>query len=203
MAGLLAGGLAVSIGLLLGALAGTFGGWVDTLVTRLVALVLCLPALYLLMAVRAFLPLDIPPQQAFLWISLLIALLGWGRTARLVRGRALAVRRRGFVAAAVGFGATRWQILQRHVVPHTLPVALTQGAVLVPQFVLAEVGLSFFGLGMGEPMPSLGTLLVDMPLETLVDQWWKAAPAGFLLVIVLSYHGVASFLERRSGATAA
>lgn len=199
-AGLLAGCVAVALGLFFGTLAGVSGGWVDALIMRWTELMASLPWLYLLLTVRALLPLDIEPARAFLLVCTLIALLGWGRTARLVRGLAASLERREFVAAARGFGAGPWRIAWRHVIPHTLPLALTQLALMVPQLILAEVSLSFFGLGIGEPTPSLGLLLADLGrLQGLTDHWWLGLPVVVLLVVVLSYHGVSSDLERRLG----
>lgn len=201
LAGLFAGCVAVGLGLFFGTLAGMAGGWVDDLIMRWTELMACLPWLYLLLTVRAFLPLDMAPERSFLWVCGLIALLGWGRTARLVRGRSASLRQREFVQAARGFGLSWWRVGWRHVVPQTLPLVLTQLALMVPQLILAEVSLSFFGLGVGEPIPSLGLLLADLrQMHGAIDHWWLALPVVVLLSVVLSYHGVASDLERRLGA---
>src|SRR5258706_9888156 len=126
---------------------------------RSAELFLALPWLYLLFAVRAVLPLSVSPGQAFLLLVLVIGLVDWGRPARLVRGVVLSARERNFVLAARGFGASNAYLLRRHLMPLTFRVLLTQMAVLIPQFILAEVILSFLGLGIGEPFPSWGNML--------------------------------------------
>src|SRR6059058_3540698 len=112
---------------------------------RLAELFLALPWLYLLFALRAFLPLAVGPLQAFFLIVAVLGMVGWARPARLVRGVVLSAKERDFVRAARGFGATDGYLLRRHILPETSSVLLTQAAILVPQFVLAEMTLSFLG----------------------------------------------------------
>jgi peptide/nickel transport system permease protein len=138
---LLAGLLGATVTLLLGALtgmaAGYFGGWRDNLLMRVAELFLALPWLYLLFALRAFLPLAVSPLEAFLLVVVVIGMVGWARPARLVRGVVLSAKERDYVRAARGFGASDIYLLRRHIFPETASVLLTQAAILVPQFVLA------------------------------------------------------------------
>lgn len=187
--GLAAALAAVTLGLLLGALAGYFGGATDALVMRAVELGMALPWLYLLLAVRAVLPLRIDPQKAFVLLLLLVGVLSWPRPARLVRGVVLAEREAPYVLASRGFGAGPLAILRRHLLPAAWPVAKVQYLLLVPQCIVAEVTLSFFGLGVVEPAPSLGNLLA--PLQNLGlagGRPWLLAPAALLAVVVFGYH---------------
>ncbi|MCP5115241.1 MAG: ABC transporter permease, partial [bacterium] len=172
-AGLLAGALAVALGLAIGAVAGYFGGWIDEILMRAAELFMALPWIYLLIAVRAFLPLHITPVQAFGLLVTLIGLVGWAAPARLVRGVVLSAKERDYVLAARGFGASPAYLLARHVLPRALPVALTQFALLVPSYILAEVTLSFLGLGVAEPVPSWGNLLAELQqYHVLVSHGW-------------------------------
>ena len=106
LAGLLGAGVTLLVGLCVGAVAGYFGGWRDDLLMRLAELFLALPWLYLLFALRAFLPLAVSPLQAFYLIIAVLGAVGWARPARLVRGVVLSAKERDFVRAARGFGAT-------------------------------------------------------------------------------------------------
>ena len=162
LAGLIAAMLSVSIGILMGGIAGYYGGWVDELLMRGGELFLALPWLYLLFAVRAALPLHISQWEVFLLLVSVMGLIGWARPARLIRGVVLSAKQRSFVMAARGFGASDAYLLRRHVLPQTYGVLLTQMTLLIPQFVLAEVTLTFLGLGMGEPLPSWGTQLASL-----------------------------------------
>lgn len=187
--GLAAALAAVALGLLLGGLAGAFGGATDALVMRLVELGMALPWLYLLLAVRAVLPLRIDPQKVFVLLLLLVGVLAWPRPARLVRGVVLAEREAPYVLASRGFGVGELTILRRHLLPAAWSVARVQCLLLVPQCIVAEVTLSFFGLGVVEPAPSLGNLLA--PLQNLgvsSGRPWLLAPAALLALVVLAYH---------------
>jgi peptide/nickel transport system permease protein len=196
LAGLLGAGLTLFFGVLIGAIAGYYGGWKDVLLMRLAELFVALPWLYLLFALRAFLPLAVSPVQAFFLVIFVLGAVGWARPARLVRGVVLSAKERDFVRAARGFGATDGYLLRRHVLPETASVILTQAALLVPQFVLAEMTLSFLGLGVPEPVPSWGNLLASLQqYSVLVSYWWMYLPALAIVPFFLGYLGLSSALQ--------
>jgi peptide/nickel transport system permease protein len=198
LAGLLGAGLSLFFGLLAGATAGYCGGWRDDLLMRFTELFLALPWLYLLFAFRAFLPLAVHPLEAFVLIVVAVGIVGWARPARLVRGVVLSVKERDFVRAARSFGASDGYLLRRHILPETSSVVLTQAAILVPQYVLAEMTLSFLGLGVPEPVPSWGNLLANLQqYSVLVSYWWMYLPALAMVPFFLGYLGLASSLQGR------
>jgi peptide/nickel transport system permease protein len=197
-AGLLGAGITLLLGLCVGALAGYYGGWRDDLLMRLAELFLALPWLYLLFALRAFLPLAVSPLQAFFLIIAVLAAVGWARSARLVRGVLLSAKERDFVRAARGFGATSRYLLRRHILPEASSVLLTQAAILVPQFILAEMTLSFLGLGVPEPVPSWGNLLSCLQqYSVIVSYWWMYLPALIMVPFFLGYLGLGSRLQEQ------
>jgi peptide/nickel transport system permease protein len=201
LAGLFGAGVTLFLGALIGMAAGYYGGWRDDLLMRTTELFLALPWLYLLFALRAFLPLTVSPLEAFLLVVVVIGMVGWARPARLVRGVVLSVKERDFVRAARGFGASDSYLMRRHILPETASVLLTQAAILVPQFVLAEMTLSFLGLGVPEPTSSWGNLLASLqPYSVLVSCWWMYLPAVAIVPFFLGYLGLASALQQRSGA---
>jgi len=200
LSGLLGASLTLFLGAVIGTAAGYYGGWRDELLMRAIDLFLALPWLYLLLALRAFLPLAASSLEAFLLVIVVLAIAGWARPARLVRGVVLSVKERDFVRAARGFGATHSYLLRRHILPETSSVLLTQAAILVPQFVLAEMTLSFLGLGVPEPVPSWGNLLANLQqYSVLVSYWWMYLPALAILPFFLGYLGLASVLQERMG----
>jgi len=200
LAGLIGAGLTLSIGLCIGAAAGFWGGWKDEALMRLAELFLALPWIYLLFALRAFLPLAVPPLKAFLLVVVVIAVVGWARPARMVRGIVLSAKEHDFVRAARGFGASGSYLLRRHILPETAGVLLTQAAILVPQFVLAEMTLSFLGLGVPEPVPSWGNMLASLQhYNVLVSYWWMYLPALAMVPFFLGYLVLASLLQQSSG----
>jgi peptide/nickel transport system permease protein len=198
LTGLAAAFLSLSLGLLCGTLAGFYGGWVDGLLMRGAELFLALPWLYLLLGVRAFLPLHISPTQAFLLLVAIIGTIGWVRPARIVRGVVLSARERGFVLAARGFGASPGYLIRRHILPLTWSVMLTQATILIPQYIVAEVTLSFLGLGVGEPIPSWGNMLAEArQYHSLVAHTWMLAPGLATVPLLLGYLTLADILQER------
>jgi peptide/nickel transport system permease protein len=198
MAGWIAAGVSLLIGMIVGTLAGFYGGWTDQILMRGGELFLALPWLYLLFAVRAALPLHVAEWQVFLLLVAVMGLVGWARPARLIRGVVLSAKERNFVLAARGFGASDAHVICRHLLPQTYGVVLTQMTLLVPQYVLAEVTLSFLGLGVSEPMPSWGTLLAALQQYYVLSSfWWMFLPALFLIPVFLLYYAAADALQER------
>jgi peptide/nickel transport system permease protein len=186
-AGLLATNVSLGLGLVFGITAGFYGGWSDRLLMRGSELFMALPWLYLLLAVRAFLPLHVTPVETLLLV-LIIGGVGWVRPARLIRGVALSVKQRGFVLAARGFGPSDLYLMRRHILPSVTSVIVTQATILIPQFILAEVTLSFLGLGIGEPVPSWGNMLAQArQYHTIVEHPWMLAPGLILVPLVMCY----------------
>ena len=197
-AGLLATAISLFLGLVIGCVSGFYGKWIDESAMRVAELFLVLPWLYLLLAARSFLPLHVTPAQTFLLLVAVIGTIGWARPARLIRGVVLGVRSRKYVLASRGFGASDFYLLRRHVLPHTYGILLTQVALLVPQYVIAEVTLSFFGLGLSEPMPSWGNLLASLQqYNVLVSYWWMFAPAITLVLVTIGYLSVANAFHQQ------
>jgi peptide/nickel transport system permease protein len=129
-------------------------------------------------------------------IIAVIGVIGWVRPARLVRGIVLSAKERKYVLAARGFGASDFYLVRRHLLPQTYGVLVTQATLLVPQFILAEVTLSFLGLGIAEPVPSWGNLLASLQqYHVMVSYWWMFLPAIALALVFMSYFAVANALE--------
>lgn len=197
-AGFVAAALSVIAGLFIGGIAGLYGGGVDDVSMRVAEVFITVPWFYLLIAVRAFLPLEISPVATFLLVVAVIGIVGWGRPARLVRGVILSARERSFVLAARGFGASNAYLLRRHLMPLTFRVLLTQMTILIPQFILAEVILSFLGLGIGEPFPSWGNMLASaQQYHVLISYWWMLLPGLVPIPVFLAYHSLAETLQER------
>ncbi len=203
-AGFIATVLSLALGTLLGTLAGYFGGWFDAIVMRGAELFLALPWLYFLFAVRAFLPLSLTAKDAFVLLIAVIGLVGWARPARLIRGVVLSGRERHFVLAARLFGGSDTYLMRRHILPDTYSILLTQAVVLIPQYVLAEVTLSFLGLGVSEPTPTWGNMLSTLQkYSVLVSYWWLLIPGLILVPVFCGFLLLASELQPGRKARAA
>jgi peptide/nickel transport system permease protein len=180
------GALSTAVVLLLGwaagGLAGFRSGWLDILIMRCSEVFLSIPWLYVLIGLRAVLPLSMKPRAAVASMLVVIALVSWARPARLVRGLVLSLSERGYVEAARGFGVPGWRIFLRHVLPGTYGLLAAQALVIFPRFVLAEVTLSFLGLGVGQPDPSWGELILGLKQAYLLpEQWWRVLPVCLML----------------------
>jgi peptide/nickel transport system permease protein len=194
-AGLLAAVLSILGGAIGGTIAGFYGRGVDELVMRIAELFLALPWLYFLFAVRSVLPLSMPQGMTFLLIASIIGVIGWARTARVVRGVVLGARSRGFVLAAKGFGASDGYLIARHVLPQLRSVLLTQASILIPHFVAAEITLSFLGLGVAEPVPSWGSVLVSLRDYYVISYPWVFVPLGAVIPVFYAYMVLATAMQ--------
>jgi len=197
-AGIAATLIALLVGTVTGVLAGFYGRWVDESLMAGTELFLSLPWLYFLLGVRAFLPLHLSPVATFFLLTGVIGLIGWARPARLVRGIVLSVRTRNSVLAARGFGGSDFYLMCRHILPEVFGVLLTQAALLIPRYIAAEVTLSFFGLGVNEPVSSWGNMLsVLQQYSVLVSYGWLLAPVAALFVTSVIYALLADTLHSR------
>jgi ABC-type dipeptide/oligopeptide/nickel transport system permease subunit len=164
---------------LVGGLAGFLGGWWDRAASVLVDLMLALPWLFLLIIVRAALPLNVPAATSIVVTFGLIGLLGWPSAARIVRAGCRELRRSDLVLQARACGLTPHRILWKHVVPSVRPVLAAQFWAAIPIYILAEANLGLLGLGITDPLPSWGNLL--RPLETA----FVAPPEAWAPIVVM------------------
>ena len=184
---------ALVIGAALGAAAGYAGGWIDSALMRLADLVIVLPAIYLVLALRGVLPIFLTPEQVFVALVTVLGLVGWPSAARGVRGIILVEGRSEYAEAARALGAGPWRLMTRHLLPAARGFLGIQATVLVPSFIIAEATLSFVGLGFAEPTPSWGAMLLDAAaVRTVADAPWLLAPAAAIFLTVLVVHTAAS-----------
>jgi peptide/nickel transport system permease protein len=185
-------GIAISftIGLLLGGVSGYFGGWVDSVIMRSTELLLSIPGLYLLIALRAIFPADLPSQQVYLAIVVILAFIGWAGLARIIRGMVLSIRRQEYVAAAEALGMSRLRIIARHILPNTLSFVIVAATITIPGYILGEVVLSFLGLGVQEPAASWGNMLGQARSIRVLTSfpWMLFGPGIAIFVTVLAFN---------------
>ncbi len=151
--------LACIIGILIGLFSGYAGRLLDTLLMGAADSMLALPTLVLILAARAAFPLELPPLRAATLLILIFALTGWAPMARLARGVVRSLKEMDFVLAARSAGLGGPRILFLHILPNAAPALITQALIILPYFLLAEVALSYLGIGLQEPEPSLGNML--------------------------------------------
>lgn len=179
------------VGILVGAAAGYAGGLVDTLIGRLMDILLAFPGILLAIALVAVL------GPSLTNVVLALVSIGWVGYARVVRGQVLKIRELEYVQAARAVGAPVWRILWRHVIPPTLPAVTVQATLGMAGSIIAEASLSFLGLGVQPPTPSWGTMLdagrahlFDAPHLTLM-------PGLAIALLVLGFNFVGDALRDR------
>lgn len=175
--------LTTVLGLVVGSAAGIFGGWVDEALMRFSEFVMALPALYLILALRALTPLRMPFWQTLLLNVAVIAGIAWPPMARGVRGLIFQLRGAAYVEAARALGSTRGQILVRHMLPALPPFVAAQAVVAAPVFLLGEVVLSFLDVGFHDYGESWGTMLRSLKdPRVMTDFWWNLAPLALVFL---------------------
>jgi peptide/nickel transport system permease protein len=183
---------ALFLGALVGGFAGISGGRTDRWLMRVADFVLVLPAVYLVLVLRAMLPLVLSTWDVFLLMSALFAIAAWPHVARGVRAIVIVERSRDYVEAARAAGGGRWRVLA-HVLPATRGFLIAELVLLIPALLSAEAAISFLGLGFPEPAPSWGTMLQDAAnVRVMTEAPWMLAPAAALFVVVLGVQLVGS-----------
>ena len=180
---------ALLLGAVLGAFAGFHGGLADDVLMRLADFVLVLPAIYVVIVLRAAMPLVLTTMEVFWTMTGVLMLAGWPYAARGVRAVVAAERGKEYAEAAAALGASSWRILLRHLLPAASGFLAVQGTLLIPVFILAEATLSFVGFGFAEPTPSWGVMLHEAAQAgVLADAPWLLAPAGAIVTVIVSLH---------------
>ena len=167
------------VGLLYGAISGMAGGIVDALMMRIVDTVLAVPTFILLIIVASMYSLSLSI------IIVILTVLSWPYTARLIRGQVLALRSREFVQAAQTMGANSRWILARHMVPNTLGISVVTATFAIADSIYALSALSFLGIGPPPPFTDWGTMLTNGVDNLFNGYWWQVYPPLIVLVLIV------------------
>ncbi len=199
LVGLVAVGISTVIGIILGAIAGYYRGWVDTVIMRLVDVMLSIPSFFLILAVIAFL------TPSIINVMIVIGLTSWMGVTRLVRAEFLSLSGREFVQASRALGAKDARLIFTHLLPNSLTPIIVSSVLGVAGAVLMESGLSFLGLGVQAPQASWGNILTDGK-DYIQFAWWLSLFPGLaILITVLGYNllgeGLRDALDPRSNST--
>ncbi len=202
--GLIGIALSFPLGMLVGGISGYFGGAIDSVLMRLVEVLMTIPDIYLLIALAAVLPVGLSSGQRFLLIILITSFIRWAGLARVIRGQVLSIKEREFVQAARAMGGKPLYIIIRHVLPQTATYVIISATLSVPSFIVAESVLSLIGLGIQQPDPSWGNMLsLATNASIIVLQPWLIWPPALLIILtVLAFNllgdGLRDALDPRS-----
>ena len=189
MVGLLATLASVTVGIVWGATAGFIGGKTDALMMRIVDMMYAVP--YLLIAILMVTLLG----RAFYLVVITITVFSWMNMARVVRGQTLSLRSREFVEAARAIGVPTRRIISQHIVPNLLGIVAIYTTITVPGVILTESVLSFLGLGIQEPMTSLGVLIHDGTKVMEISPWMLLFPSAMLSVTLYCFNYIGDGLR--------
>jgi ABC-type dipeptide/oligopeptide/nickel transport system permease component len=188
--GLVGIGITLVMGFLVGGLAGYFGGSFDFFAMRTVEFLMSMPTLYLLLALRTALAPYFGSAEIYLVIIIILSLIGWAGTARVLRGMSLSLRERPFISAAECLGQSTLKILFRHLLPNLAGYLLVSATLAIPGYILGEAALSYLGLGVQDPDASWGLMLSqaqDMKVMML-NFWWLLLPGAAIFITVMSFN---------------
>jgi ABC-type dipeptide/oligopeptide/nickel transport system permease subunit len=181
--------LSTLLAALIGGIAGFGGGWLQRFVMAATDLFLSLPWLFLLITVRALLPLNVSPEVSVMVTFALLGCLGWAGAARVICADARSLSQSDFILLARASGSSGFRLLWRHLVPNLKAILYAQFWISVPVFILTEANLGILGLGVAEPLPSWGSLLRELEsFSTISLQAWQFAPLLLFIATVSSFH---------------
>ena len=173
---------------LLGGVSGYVGGRIETAAMWITDMFLSLPWLFLLVAVRALMPLNVSPQASVVITFGMLGVLGWAGAARVVCACSRSARDSDFVLLARASGVRPARLFACHIVPNLTPALLAQFWISIPVFILAEANLGVLGLGVAEPLPSWGSLLRELEnYSVLGNRHWLFVPLLLLVAVVISF----------------
>jgi peptide/nickel transport system permease protein len=180
--------IAFVLALVIGGLSGYYGGWIDGVLQMITDAVRTVPAIPLFMALAAFVPDTWSAEARFLFISCILGLIGWPTLARRVRTHLLTERSQEYVLAAQLCGASPNHIIRRHLLPSFTSYIIVDLVISFPYMVLSETALSFIGLGLKDPVNSLGVMLQNVSkADVLLNYQWHFIPVIFFVALVLAF----------------
>ena len=184
----------VVLGVFMGLLAGYFRGWIDTVISRLIEIVMVFPYLLFIIALKIVagpalnnITLGFLPTGVFT-LALIFTVFGWFYPARIMRGVVFSLREKEFVEAARMTGASDWRIMRSHLLPHLVAPIIVYSTLIIATNILAEAGLSFLGLGIDLPTPSWGNLLSTAPDYYRTQVWILIFPGLAILITTMAFN---------------
>ena len=181
--------LSFALGMIIGGISGYFSGTTDTVIMRLCELIMSIPALYLIISLRATFPPGMSSAQVYAMIIIILSFIGWAGMARVIRGMTLSLREQQFVLAARALGQSHLKVIVRHILPNTFSYVIVAATLSVPYYILGEVVLSFLGVGIQEPSASWGNMLTAAQnTEYLRNYPWLLAPGAAIFITVLAFN---------------
>ena len=180
--------IAFVLALVIGGVAGYFGGWIDQVLQMITDAVRTIPPIPLFMALAAFMPDEWSAETRFFFIASILGLIGWPTLARRIRTHLLSERSQEYVLAAQLCGASSGHIIRKHLLPSFTSYIIVDLMITFPYMVRSETALSFIGLGLVDPVNSLGALMQNVSkADVLLNYQWYFIPVIFFITFVLAF----------------
>tara|TARA_R110002074_G_scaffold59508_10_gene144781 strand:+ start:6336 stop:7478 length:1143 start_codon:yes stop_codon:yes gene_type:complete len=180
--------IAFVLALIIGGISGFYGGWIDSFIQMVTDAVRTIPAIPLFMALAAFIPDTWSAEERFFFISIILGFIGWPTLARRVRTHLLTERNQEYVLAAKLCGASSGHVIRKHLLPSFTSYIIVDLVISFPYMVLSETALSFIGLGLKDPVNSLGVMLQNVTsADVLLNYQWYFIPVIFFIVLVMAF----------------
>jgi len=188
--------ISFTLGLLVGGIAGYYGGRVDNILMRLCEMFMMVPGFYLMLALRSAVPDSFNSFQVYLSVVVILSFIGWAGLARIIRGMSISLREREYVLAAKTLGLSDFEIIIRHILPHTLSYSIVAIMLSIPRYILGEAALSLIGLGIQDPIASWGNMLSEaMGIVHVKFAPWILLPGLFIFITVISFNVIGDTLR--------
>jgi peptide/nickel transport system permease protein len=180
--------IAFVLALIIGGVSGFYGGWIDSFIQMITDAVRTIPAIPLFMALAAFIPDTWSAEERFFFISIILGFIGWPTLARRVRTHLLTERNQEYVLAAQLCGASSGHVIRKHLLPSFTSYIIVDLVISFPYMVLSETALSFIGLGLKDPVNSLGVMLQNVTsADVLLNYQWYFIPVIFFIILVMAF----------------
>jgi len=190
MVGMVGAAISVIVGTLYGAISGYVGGRTDQIMMRIVDILLAIPFMFVIILLLVMF------GRSIIMLFAGIGLLSWLNMARIVRGQTLSLKHKEYIEAAQATGVPGWKIILRHIVPNLLGIVAVYATLLVPEMILTESFISFLGLGVQEPLTSLGALISEGTGGMMQGMMWQLLwPLAFFVITLYAFFFVGDGLR--------
>jgi len=181
--------VSIFIGTLVGAISGLLGGKVDAIIMRIIDMLMSIPLFFLLLIVNSYL------KPSIVNIIIIIGIFGWMSIARIVRSETLSIKERDYILCSKALGSNNINIVKKHIIPNAISTVIVTASINIADAILMESSLSFLGLGVQQPMASLGSMLQTAQSRIGDKTYLAIFPGLMILLIVLSFNVLGDILR--------
>lgn len=181
--------VSIFIGTLVGAISGLLGGKVDAIIMRIIDMLMSIPLFFLLLIVNSYL------RPSIANIIIIIGIFGWMSIARIVRSETLSIKERDYILCSKALGSNNIKIVKTHIIPNAISTVIVAASINIADAILMESSLSFLGLGVQQPMASLGSMLQTAQSRIGDKTYLAIFPGLMILLIVLSFNVLGDILR--------